>query len=351
MPPALVGRSPARALASRRAATMSPGMNLPGWFWPSDDAGSEPGTAYTVADLARYRALGMRGVRIPTDHRLMSAPGSDHQLDVGHVDLLVDRIGACLDAGLNVVVNVHNGVPEDAEGGLSSRLQHDEVFRASFVAFWRRLAALLAHLPADRVIIEPVNEPVFTDPDSAPVLWTHGVAPALVSAIRSDAPEHTILVAGQNAAAASDLHRLDPAAIGDDNVVYSVHMYEPYPFTHQRASWAPPAIAALRNVRYPSDHGATNVVETELDVAIDWSAAHDVPMLVSEFGAYRASPSPDRERWTRDVRTHLERRRVPWMAWTDRSGFGFEDANGVFDREMLSALGLHDVGTPHDAPC
>lgn len=324
------------AAASERAAALSPGMNLPGWFWSGDGGPSRPGSRYTRDDLARYRSLGIRGVRVPCDLELLAPSSSFPKLDDRLVDLLLDRVRMCLDAGLAVVVDVHNGVPEPAGHGLSHRLQHDPAYRRDFARFWARLAAWLSMLPAERVLLDPVNEPLFVEPEGASAIWTRDVAAALVRAIRDTAPDHTVVLGGPNAARPRDLHCFDPSAVGDGNVLYAVHMYEPYAFTHQGAGWAPAPVAALRGVRYLGEAA----VETELDAAVEWAAARGVPLLVTEFGAYRAAPSPDREAWTRDVRNYLERRGIPWMAWTDRAGFGFECDDASIDEGMLGALGL-----------
>lgn len=314
-------------------------MNLPGWFWSGVASLRSPGARYTRADLHRYRSLGIRGVRIPIDPELL-APAFP-RLDDRIVDILVKRIETCLDVGLTVIVDGHNGVPEPAAGGLSHRLQHDRAHRLAFGQFWERLASRLARISAEGLLLEPVNEPLFTEPDGTQAIWTDEIAPTLVQTIRSGAPDHTIVLAGPNAAATRHLHQFDPAAVGDGNIVYSIHMYEPYAFTHQGASWATTAFSTRQTVPYPGAPGAEScVVEAELDRAIDWAAEQAVPMIVTEFGAYHAAPSPDRLAWTRAVRAHVERRGVPWMAWTDRSGFGFEREDGSLDPEMLAALGL-----------
>ena len=35
-------------------------------------------------------------------------------------------------------------------------------------------------------------------------------------------------------------------------MIYTFHDYEPFPFTHQGATWTDPAVAPLRDVPYPS---------------------------------------------------------------------------------------------------
>ena len=74
---------------------------------------------------------------------------------------------------------------------------------------------------------------------------------AALAAIRSAAPEHTVLLAPVDWSGLDGLLRMKP--YDDPNVIYVLHYYSPSTFTHQGATWTDqPGIAALRNVPWPA---------------------------------------------------------------------------------------------------
>src|SRR5260370_36564610 len=90
-----------------------------------------------------------------------------------------------LDHGLAVVIDLH------PESDLKTRLAKDDEFVEEFADFWRALAAHYSTWDADRVFLEILNEPEFTDR----YRWL-GVQMKVAAAIREGAPAHTIIAAG-----------------------------------------------------------------------------------------------------------------------------------------------------------
>jgi endoglucanase len=77
------------------------------------------------------------------------------------------------------------------ESDFKTRLGKDDEFVERFADFWRALAAHYSTWDADRVFLEIMNEPEFTDR----YRWL-GVQMKLAAAIREGAPAHTIIAAG-----------------------------------------------------------------------------------------------------------------------------------------------------------
>jgi hypothetical protein len=189
-----------------------------------------------------------------------------------------------------------------------------------------------------------------------------------VDTIRENAPNHTILLSGPQWSNPGQLHFFDPATIDDTNVIYNMHFYEPFYFTHQGADWVgSQEIEDMRHVPYPSTPERISAILDDqsnpasrpllvqygnerwgpdklaqvLDAGIDWARANDVAVMVTEFGVLRTWSDPiDRARWYRDVRLHLESEGVPWMIWSDLNGFGFDFETGSYETRILIALGL-----------
>lgn len=357
--------SAALSTAQQRANALSHGMNLPWWFWFSGPAWDTIGTRYTRAELQGYYDAGIRGVRIPTDYYLMASSNGASSLNSTNIAKLDAAIQMCLDIGFNIIVNVHNAVPEWDGTDISDRIQSNTTFRATFVAFWENYADHLSQFSADRLVLEPLNEPIFT---SNPTFWTNTIAPDLVDAIRDNAPNHTILLSGPEWSNSLQLHNFDPSVVGDTNVIYNIHFYEPFFFTHQGADWVNSTeIQSMRHVPYPSspervaailpeqtnanakdwlvgygeERWGPDKLAQDLDAGIDWARANNVAVMVTEFGVLRTWSDPvDRAHWYRDVRLHLEDRDVPWMIWSDLNGFGFDFETGSYETRILIALGL-----------
>lgn len=70
-----------------------------------------------------------------------------------------------------------------------------------------------------------------------PNVWTVTVLPAIVDEIRSNAPDHTILLSAPNWSSVSGVVQMRPDLIGDTNVIYNLHFYDPFVMTHQGAGW------------------------------------------------------------------------------------------------------------------
>src|SRR6476660_10535179 len=68
-----------------------------------------------------------------------------------------------------------------------------------------------------------------------PYRW-YGIQAKLIAAIRSGAPEHTIIASGHRWSGLYELLSLQ--AYSDPNIIYNFHFYEPFTFTHQGATWA-----------------------------------------------------------------------------------------------------------------
>jgi len=262
-----------------------------------------------------------------------------------------------LDHGLAVVIDLH------PESDFKARLAKDDDFVEQFADFWRALAAHYAAWDRERVFLEVLNEPEFSDR----YRWL-GVQAKLAAAIREGAPGHTIIAAGARWSNDDELVFQEP--LHDSNVIYDFHFYEPYLFTHQGATWGAYYWHWLRAVRYPSspesvegvaalvpdeanrlqvirygyEHWDAARIESEMKQAAEWARRRGVPLVCNEFGVYREYSDPqDRAAWLHDVRTAFERNGIGWTMWDYSGSFGVvtkKDGKAVPDENALRALGM-----------
>jgi endoglucanase len=354
-----VDRSP---LAFARSERLKRGINASEWFAQVYDKRGYTQqhfqTWMTADDIALIKSMGFDHVRLSVNPEPMLSrePNKIPAEYLGYLDAAVKMI---LDHGLAVVIDLH------PESDFKARLTKEDDFVERFADFWRALAQHYSslNLDADRVFLEIMNEPEFTDR----YRWL-GVQMKLAAAIREGAPGLTIIAAGARWSSDDELVFQEP--LHDPNVIYNFHFYEPHIFTHQGATWGayywhwlrglkypsspesaemvapllPDAVDRLQVIRYGRDHWDAARMESEMKQAAEWARRRGVPLICNEFGVYREYSDPqDREAWIHDVRTALERNRIGWTMWDYSGSFGVvtkTDGKTVADDGVLKALGL-----------
>jgi len=352
---------PASTVPPTRLAHLRHGINLYGWFaqvyGPERYTKDHFQTWITAADIALIKSAGFDHVRLSVNPQPITdaIERSDHGAEYfGYLDSAVKMI---LDAGLAVELDIH------PESDFKAHLAKEDDAVERFADFWRMLARHYASWDPDRVFFEILNEPEMRDA----YRW-YGVEAKLAAAIRQAAPAHTILAPGARWDDDDDMIFLEP--LGDPNVIYVFHFYEPHIFTHQGATWGeyywrwlkglrypsqpenaaevaagvPEALDRLYVIRYGQDHWDAARIEAEINQAAEWARRNGVPLVCNEFGVYRNYSEPqDRAAWIKDVRTSLERHNIGWAMWDYSGDFGVvtkKEGNTTLDEPVARALGL-----------
>src|SRR5262249_2275809 len=116
--------------------------------------------------------------------------------------------------------------------------------KAKFLALWRQLADHYAKAP-EGVAFELLNEPK----DAATTTVMNPIYAEAVRLIRQRNPRRTLFRGPANGNQVSQRAHLRPP--DDDNLIVTVHSYDPFYFTHQGATWAGPDVKPLSGIRYP----------------------------------------------------------------------------------------------------
>jgi aryl-phospho-beta-D-glucosidase BglC (GH1 family) len=354
-------------VAAHRALLLNRGVNLSGWYggW-GEYSPAHLSTWTTPADLAFIRAAGLQYVRLCIDPVQLTAGGFDSADSTAALARLDKSIDDILAAGLGLSITLFP--KSDYKQAL---LTPDGA--GAFLTLWKFLATHFASRNPDRVFFDLLNEPEIDDA----VRW-NALQARVVEAIRSVDQRHTLIATGNRFAGIDELLLISP--LSDKNVVYTFHFYEPFPFTHQGATWTQSALARLKHVPYPgdpeklgpmvasaSDPGVRDelagyaagawdrtTIRQRLKQARTWADAHGVTVICNEFGAFRDTiPQAERAVYLADVRTSLEFLAIPWAAWDYRGNFGFvthdEDGSIVPEIPIMQALGL-TLPAPVTAP-
>jgi endoglucanase len=349
------------SLAFARSQHLQRGINASIWFAqsPHDYSVKRLQTFTTADDIALMASMGLDHVRLSIDADPLVEWQRHHDEPSPFVRELDRVVKTILDSHLSVVIDIH------PESSYKAPLRQGTTSVQQFTGLWRALAAHYASTDPEHVFFEIMNEPEQDDP----YRW-QGIQSVVAEAIRTQAPQHTIIAAGARWSGLEDLLLLEPIAL--PNVIYTFHDYEPFPFTHQGATWTSREVQPLRAVPYPSSPESvssklaeepdlagkffldqyglgrwdTARVDATVGYAARWSKLHHVPVYCGEFGVLRDYAEPAmRAQWLHDMRVALEKNGIGWAMWDYQTNFGLvTKANGVTkpDLGVLTALGLHE---------
>jgi endoglucanase len=241
-------------IAQSRLARLRHGINLSHWFAQSADYSKAHLESHTTAeDFALIKSIGFDHVRLTLEPAPLFNVDDPSTLKAEHLKYLDNALDLIPMQGLAVIVDIH---PSDE---FKIRLNSNDRQIEAFGKFWRALAQHLSTRDPERVFLEVINEPMVEDG----YRW-YGMQGKLVSAIRSGAPQHTIIASGHRWSGLVELLFLQPYA--DRNIIYNFHFYEPYAFTHQGASWAGGNLPFYKNIPYPSSlESVSKILDTIQD--------------------------------------------------------------------------------------
>jgi hypothetical protein len=341
-------------------------------------------------DLRRLRRAGLNMVRLPVDPAIfLSQTEPQARRTLEHI--LRERIQAILSAGFWLVVDLHPSTENPAfppDGVAGAGPTGPELFEA-YLALVADIAGLLAEFPDDAVAFEPMNEPALSTPQDI-AAWPSRLK-ALYQAARSRAPKLAIVIGGANYGHAQDLIALDPRPYAGQNVIFTFHSYNPFPFTHQSVGkivafrnligvpWpasagsldqtlaacrakldaeplaaeprarAEQAVHKLAEDYFARDPGAADIEQRFAAVGA-WFKAAGAPghrVLLGEFGCGRTlgadirADDASRGRWLASMRRAAETQGFDWALWAWQAGeFSLAEPDATLEPVAARALGL-----------
>lgn len=317
------GGEPAAAQHTPKAVpgiAISRGINLGNWL--EAPTPGEWGVSIEPWHFSSIRQAGFDSVRIPVRFSAHASPHPPYSLDPVFMQLVDDAIQQGLRNGLNVILDFHH-----YEQIMEAPAEHTE----RFLAIWQQLAERYQEAP-EPLYFELLNEPHGQMDENQ---WNELLAKA-VKRIRISNPRRWIIAGGVDF---NHIRSLDGLRLPDDNfLIATFHLYEPFEFTHQGASWVAGADQWAR-VQWAGTEEEKQVVEALLDEALDWSQRHGVPLLMGEFGAIVGVDDNSRRSWTAFAANQARQRGIAWIYWDCCGEFRAMDCvTGVWDQPLLDAL-------------
>lgn len=339
--------------AARAPDPLARGVNITAWFrFPASQDPAALRSYLGPGAIAGLVRAGFSFVRLPVDPALLINPAIPPALH--------EAIRRLTEAGLSVIVSLHP---------TSWHLERGEADRAELHRAWGRLGPILARHDPDRVMAEPLNEPVFPgDPQG----W-HRLQVALLATVRAALPRHRIVLTGHDWSSIAGLEALTP--VPDRRVIYTFHLYEPVDLTSLAAWRAGLDRAALSRLPFPVRDGSAcarladgvghadtagmmrfycaqgwdeAAMKARIDRAAAWGRRHGVTVFCGEFGATTALNPHARLNWLGAVRRGCEEAGLGWALWgyDDVMGFALSRPPGPaprLDGDILRALGMPGI--------
>ena len=318
--------------------------------------GRDWGAKYTDADFVHIKAEGFDHVRLPVAWHHYASNAPDFRLSDDIYSKADFLLTGALKHGLNVIVNIHH---------FDEFTSNPPGFTNKFYALWRQIAAHYAKFP-DEVAFELLNEPK----DAATTVVLNPIYAEAIRVIRETNPRRVIFVGPGKWNQVSELPNLR-LPDNDENLIVTVHCYDPFNFTHQGATWTSSDVRGLKGIVFPGppakpfvpDPATTlgrgtldwlqryNTLPTDnnpcsplafrrpMQQAKEWSDYYGRPVHIGEFGCYIGADVSSRARFYAEFRKVLDEFGLGWAMWDWKAGFRYwDDKTGQPAPGMREAL-------------
>ncbi len=322
--------------------TFKRGVNVSHWLSQNFDKRPYAADWFDEEDVAWIAKQGFDHIRFPVDGRLWRT--ADGSLDEEKIAPFISALEWSRRHGLGAILDMHflpgaSFDPTNQENAVFT----DPALQEQVAAFWEKLAARFKD-EGDYLRFEILNEPVAQqnaelNPFNARML----------AAIRKTNPTRIVYLTSNRW---SSFNTVGDVILPDDpHIALTLHFYEPFVFTHQRASWVPlPAdmplikfpgrVPDLSKTKIPADHFVQQSSNTELTIAeIDAAFAKVAAwadknlkgreLYIGEFGAYdKAEDDDSRRNYVKAVTAASERHGWSWAVWDYQGGFAVRTPDG-----------------------
>lgn len=276
---------------------------------------------------ARYFPIiakaGFDSVRLPIAWQQHADEAAPYRIDPAFFARVDEVVAQARLAGLKVILDLHDyDALSDAPAAHWDR----------FVALWDQIALHYRDAPREAVIFELLNEPRAKLEGAA----LDALMKDALAAVRATNPDRTVIVGGGNWNSVSGL--LASAPPKDAQLTATFHYYHPHAFSHQGADFGTDAPPLGRHWGSAAERAE---LERHFDRAAAWAAERSLPLLLGEFGVFRAAPADQRALYMKAAREAAEARGIGWCAFDFAASFILYDLEAErWIPELQDALGL-----------
>ena len=337
--------------------------------WLEDANGKFKKFEFGEKDIQILAESGFKSIRLPIDLDLYATnrdafvKGTDAELKFDDdtlfmvLDSFVEWTGK---HNMSFVIDYH-----EYDNSYNSTSAKDSNYVKMMAEVWKHVAAHYAENTREDVFFELLNEPDMSDGKVTAAMWTTA-AQAIIDAIRTVDQTHTLLFGDAKWYSITELAKRTPFA--DNNIIYVIHTYEPFAFTHQGGSWTD--YATIKGLPFPydpakwstvsGDFGVTASTKAYVKTAIKdyyktgnkeaimvemlkakkWAATNNVPVIINEFGALNLrSTAESRLNYLTAMREICDTLQIPWTHWGYTGNFSVIE-DGKLIEGLDKALGV-----------
>lgn len=340
------------ALAVAAALALGPGAAaLAFWLNTAEPAARSLGRGVNLGDMleapregdwglrldpklvARAKEAGFDTIRLPvrwSNHAEATAPYRVDEAFFRRVDFAIEE---ALRHGLRIVINMHHYRQLDGDRLDPNEMRVDDaVVEERFIAMWKQIAERYRNVDADELFFELYNEPHNKLTAQA---WNQLLRKTL-AVVRASNPARYVVIGPVEHNKAEHLRSLSLPFL-DRRIIATIHLYEPYKFTHQGASWVSGSQGWVHTGCCTDEQRAE--ITRRLDTASSWARWNLRPIWIGEFGSYEKADYQSRVRYTQFARQAIEARGFSWAYWELASRFGiFDPAARAWRAELRNAL-------------
>jgi endoglucanase len=337
-PPGMKPIASRRTLAYQSAKLFMHGVNLGNYL--EAPPGLNWGVTISADEFALMRAEGFDHLRVPVGWQHYAGPAPDFTLSpeiFSRADFVVTN---ALANRLAVMINIHHFDELDT---------NPVVTTGEFLKIWAQIAAHYRAFPP-QLAFELDNEPHA----EATTAVMNPIYARAIGEIRKTNPRRTIFVEPGNWGGIDELKNLSLPP--DENVIVSVHCYDPFLFTHQGATWTggvtpvtgivfpgPPTMPLVPDAPLKLASWVTNWIqdyntlpagrnpsspiafETKLKFCRAWSDCYGRPVHLGEFGCFTRADPESRANFYAAFRQALDEQKIGWAIWDWSAGFRYWD--------------------------
>ena len=298
------------------------GINMGNMF--EAPAEGEWGNPFRDDYFQKIAGLGFNHVRIPirwdvASRAMQTAP---YTIQASFLERIKYVIDLALSQGLYVIINMHH---------------HDAVFqdpdgvKPRFLSQWSQIANYFKTYD-QKLLFEVLNEP---NTNLTGQKWNQYFKDALAE-IRKTNADRAVLM---GIAPWGGLGGVPDLVVPEDeNIIITVHYYDPFTFTHQGAEWVDNSTPWL-GTKWENTTLERNEITGSFAYLIQFAKSINKPIHVGEFGAYSKADLDSRVLWTNFLARWFESQGFSWAYWEWSAGFGiFNPASDQYLTRLADAL-------------
>ncbi|BET69221.1 glycoside hydrolase family 5 protein [Opitutales bacterium ASA1] len=331
------------ASAAERASdafTFQRGVNISHWLSQNFGPRSYAADWFDEEDVSWIAAQGFDHIRYPIDGREWLKP--DGSLDEAKIAPFDRALAWTRAHGLGAILDMHflPGASFDP-GHEDVQVFTDKALQEKVADLWRRVAKRFADAGPE-LRFELLNEPIAEHNQQL-----NPFNRRMLAAVRESNPTRVVYITSNRYGSFGTVGDLEVP--DDPHVAVTLHYYEPFIFTHQRAGWTrmpadmppirfPGTVPDLNGI-LPADHFALRSSGQELTAAeiqadfakvAAWAREHAKghELHLGEFGVYLPADADSKRNYLAAVVAAAERHGFGWAVWDYQGGFAVRDQHG-----------------------